>query len=191
MKKIFIIGNIGSGKSTFCDLFCSLLNLNNYACDYLDLDSVGHDAYKDKIFVEELEQVFGKGTTRESLSKTVFSNADKLHQLNALFEHYIYEQMIDFIDNSKVDFVIIEESAFSGAKDKFAATADIIVYIDSEPEIRCRRWIDKGHSSDDFKNRNSSQLTASEIKKFADFVIENNTDLENLKEQAIDLIKKL
>lgn len=190
MKKILSIGNIGSGKSTFSDLLCELLNSGSSTCDYLDLDCVGHAAYKDLNFMQKLEQVFGNGVTKESISKIVFSDMDKLHQLNTLFEPYIYEQMQDFINNSKADYVIIEESAFSGADDKFAAIADVIVYVDSKPEIRAQRWIDKGHTLDDFEKRNSSQLTGQEIKKVADFVIENNTDLDNLKEQAVDLIKK-
>lgn len=72
----------------------------------------------------------------------------------------------------------------------------LIVYVDSKTEIAYQRYIERENHKIDFQefttiHEREIQQGLGKIKTIADFVIENNSDLDNLKTQVDSLIPKL
>ncbi len=194
MKKIFVIGSIGGGKTTFCKMLQDELGERGFVAVGIDLDFIALSLSKNSKIQKQICDEFGQYDTREDLSKLVFHDIEALSRLNEITHPYIYEQMKQNLDNYEemgTDFVIVEETAYSGKNDKFSKHADVLVCVICDDGQRQARCIEKGLPLVDFTQRNSLQVSQVAMMDDADFIINNNGDSEALKAKVKEFVDTL
>lgn len=194
MKKIFVIGSIGGGKTTFCKMLQDELGERGFVAVGIDLDFIALSLSKNSKIQKQICDEFGQYDTREDLAKLVFHDIEALSRLNEITHPYIYEQMKQNLDNYEemgTDFVIVEETAYSGKNDKFAKHADVLVCVICDDGQRQARCIEKGLPLVDFTQRNSLQVSQVAMMDDADFIVNNNGDSEALKAKVKEFVDTL
>ncbi|HEY7750948.1 MAG TPA: dephospho-CoA kinase [Ignavibacteriaceae bacterium] len=185
--KVGITGNIGSGKSTFCDYLIQkgypLINADELSKEILSIDL----AVRSRIIKEFGEQAFLKNSVNTKyLAEKVFSNKQKLLKINSILHPIVLkktDQLCEQYFSSNKNIVFIEAALIYEVK--IEKQFDIITVIASDFEIRKQRIIKSGKfSAEQFEKRNSSQVDQDTKIKKADFVFYNNDSIEQLHRKA-------
>lgn len=133
MTIIGLTGRAGSGKSE-----AEKVILAHFSCHLLDLDKMGHEVLNEPFVLQRLIETFGSEIlvnntiNRKSLGAIVFSEKEKLNQLNLIVHPFIKMKVVTFLENHPKEDVII-----SGALLKeigLSSYCKFIVVIDSEEE---------------------------------------------------------
>ena len=191
MRKIFVIGNIGCGKSTFCKMLEEELTKLGRAVATINLDKIATGISKNAEIQEQIKAEFGEYETREDLARIVFKSKDALDKLNAIMHPIIYEQMLTNFNNYEemgTDYVIVEETAYQGENDRFARHADFLVCVICDEGLRQARCIEKGMHLVDFAQRTTLQISQMSMMADADIIINNNNDAVGLREKVLNFI---
>lgn len=174
MQTIGLTGGIGSGKTTVLNVFASL----GVPC--FVADEVAKSYYRDPQFLQDIAGQFGShvlnqdGTLcRQALAQVVFSNPEKLQQLNGIIHPRVAEDFHRWCEaNASHDILLLEsailyESGFDVLVDKV-----VEVYLDKEERVR--RTMDRDHTSRELiLARMDNQLSDEEKLFRADYVILN------------------
>lgn len=192
MRKIFVIGNIGCGKSTFCKMLEEELTKLGRAVANINLDKIAIGISKNAEIQKKIKAEFGEYETREDLARIVFKSKDALDKLNAIMHPIIYEQMLTNFNNYEemgTDYVIVEETAYQGSNDRFARHADFLVCVICDEGLRQARCIENGMHLVDFAQRTTLQVSQMSMMADADIIINNNNDAVGLREKVIHFIE--
>ena len=192
MRKIFVIGNIGCGKSTFCKMLEEELTKLGRAVAIVDLDKIAIGISKNADIRKQIIDEFGDYKDREDLARVVFKSKEALNRLNEITHPYIYEQMLlnfEKYEEMGTDYVIVEETAYQGTNDRFASHADILVCVICDEGLRQARCIEKGIHLMDFAQRTTLQPSQMSMMADADIIINNNNDASNLREKVNHFIE--
>lgn len=195
IKLVAITGSIGAGKTTAAKYIESL----GFPVVYTD--ELAKFVMNNNVeVIDQLKNVFGESIYDEKnvldsklLSKLIFDNCDKgddkLARLNAIVHPPTIDMMIKEIEklienDHKLIFV---ESALiyeASLQDGF----DYVIVIDAPENIRLERSANRLKLSvDEIRKRNCKQISTETKKEFADFVIENTGNIEQL-HKSVDLI---
>lgn len=196
MKTIFIIGGIGSGKSTVVDLFDEL------GARVIDLDAVGHEALNDSLVKDKLVEVFGSNILDESgvvirkhLANRAFSSNEMLMKLNTItfphIERLMKKQIAALAQTDENDFVVIEASSYNPDKTNLSFKPDYIIAVTAPEEERIKRAVKSGFSEEDARSRNKVQPTDQQRISWADRVIHNDSSLDDLRSQVTSIVQSL
>lgn len=191
MLAIGLTGNIGCGKSSLS----KILEANSF--DIIDADLISRDIMNNKELLESIFETFGNniknidGTlNRKKLGNIVFNDDKKLKKLNSLTHPAIKNEIKKRIDNLKnknkgfaiVDAALLVEGGFLGLVDK-------LVVITCKESVQLERVKKRDNLTEsEAMDRIKSQMSQSEKVKFADYVIDNSLDLEELNYEAHKLI---
>jgi len=189
MIKIAIAGNIASGKSEAGKYLSSM--------DYvvLDTDVMTHDILIDKpdaaiAFKDYDIFEFGR-LSREKLGKLVFSNPDLKQKLEDIVHPLILNEIetaFKTFEGEKAVFVLVPLLFEAGWEKLF----DKIIFVAADDEIRLKRLIKRNNlSKSDALLRLSSQNSQDEKIKKSDFVIYNNSTLDELRKNIDKALKTL
>ena len=181
--KIAITGGIGSGKSTVCDVF----NSKGYTIINADQISKEFLASSEKI-QKEVKKHFGKAAildgkpNKEYLAEKVFDDIENLKKLNSILHPPTIQKIKEMMrqDLQRKNIVFVEAALIYEAKmqDMF----DYVLVIAAPDDDRIKRLMDRDNSSrEKILSRMKNQIPQEEKKKLADFVIENNRSLVELK----------
>ncbi|HIJ59214.1 MAG TPA: dephospho-CoA kinase [Nitrospirae bacterium] len=183
MKVIGITGNIGMGKSTVGKFFRELEAL------VVDTDEIVNDLLNEGYVRQELLGLFGEEIISNSvinkkvIAEIVFNDSEKRQQLEKILHPLIFER-IDGIkrENSDRKFLFIEAALIFEChyEDKF----DYIINVFSRPDLAIQRLIKRGYKEQDAINRLNSQMPYRQKNELSDFIIENNSDENHLKEEV-------
>ena len=138
------------------------------------------------------ESVYNNGILNTNLlSSIVFSDPEKIKQLNNLVHPKVEEDFNQWVAKNIKKPILVKEAAIlieSGAY----LTMDKIVLIVSEKSTRLNR-VSKRDNTDliSIENRIKLQMQDDEKFKYADYVIENNSTLKSLKTELIKVINKI
>ncbi|MGB9702245.1 MAG: dephospho-CoA kinase [Candidatus Kapaibacteriota bacterium] len=200
IKIVAITGSIGSGKSTVAKFIEEMGYPVIKTDDLAKIVMLNDKEVKRKLIQEFGENIYDKNGVLDSklLSSIVFDKIDtnhtKLAKLNRIIHPVVIEQMIIEIEKfvQMGEALIFVESALiyeTGLDEGF----DYIIDVDCKEELRIKRTAERLKlSEEEIRNRDSVQLSAQVKKKLADFVIENNNNLEKLRfstEFVIEMIK--
>lgn len=191
---IGLTGGIGTGKSTVSQI------LQEKKFPVIDLDTISHEVIKIPKVIEKIVENFGKEVlensgnfenenntiriSREKLGKIIFENKEKRLLLNSIMHpeilHTMREQISKYKKNNKIIFVEIQLLFEVQWEKEF----DYILLISAKKSTQIRRILERDkRSENDALNIINSQLSLDEKKKRSDFVIENDGNIEELKEK--------
>ena len=185
MLRIAITGNIASGKSQ-AEKFISSLGYPVY-----DSDKIAHEVLNDiKEFYDY--DVFTEGKIdRKKLGSLVFSNPDIKKKLENLTHPQIKSKILCIFDMHKSDdfvFVSVPLLYEAGFDDIF----DKVLLIKSNSNIQLKRLMSRNNlSEEDALKRIYAQLSQEHKEKYADFIIENNSTIEELQTKINEFITEL
>ena len=192
MLKVGVTGGIGSGKSTVSRFFSALgvpvCDSDQRAKSLMQYD----DSIRSKIKIEFGDNAYHKNELNRSyLAEIVFKNESKLKQLNAIVHPVVKTDFINWLSQNSNAKLIIKEAAImieSGAyKD-----LDKLIVVNASRNQKIK-WIkQRDHLSlDDIENRIQNQLSDEIRNQYADFIIENNSGIMELKQQVLSIYNKL
>lgn len=190
MLKIGITGGIGSGKSTVAKVF-GLLDVPLYNAD----DAAKKLMNESSIIRKQLIETFGSeaytatGLNRPWLAAEVFSNPQKLQQLNSIVHPIVIQHGIDWMKTQKAPYTLKEAAIFfeSGS----AAGLDFIIGVYAPESLRIKRVTHRDHITEkEVLARMSRQINEEVKMKLCDFVIYND-DQQLVIPQVLALHEKL
>tara|TARA_Y100000816_G_scaffold199689_1_gene146463 strand:+ start:41 stop:613 length:573 start_codon:yes stop_codon:yes gene_type:complete len=186
MRKIAIVGDIGSGKTFFSKLF---------GYPVFNADLVVSNLYKkDKFLFRKIKKKFpDKVSTfplkKEDLLKIIFHKHTNLNTLGKIIHPKVRKKMKDFLKiNKKKKFVVLDVPLF--LENRLNTKKDIIIFVDPDKkkiiqELKRRKNINLKLINILKKN----QLPAGIKKKKSTYVIKNNF-VRNTAKKNVSLIMK-
>lgn len=171
MLKIAITGNIASGKSTVE----KIIEDNGYKV--YDTDKIAHKILENS---EETKEAFGT-IDRKEIAKIVFSNPEKLKLLESIIHPKVKEEILKIFDSEeKLVFISVPQLFETGFNNLF----DKIIFVTANENLRKERLIKRNSlAPEEAQKRIDAQKNLNK-KELSDFIIENNSSLENLQEQV-------
>lgn len=188
---IGITGSIACGKSEFVKL------LKTSGFHVYSTDKIGHDVLFIDEVKEQLVDKFGNlilspdnSIDRKKLSEIVFQDKTKLEYLNSVTHPHIFNLMNNLVHKSHSKYIFFEVPLLFEAK--LEKSFDFIITISAKPESQLIRLMKRDNlSKEEAINKISSQLASPIKEEKADYVISNNSVLEDLKLQLSSLLEIL
>ena len=182
MLKIGLTGNIASGKSEAEKIISKL------GFKIIDLDEISHKILEnDENAKSEILKAFNT-LDRKALGKIIFSNKNKRKELENIIHPKLNNFIEQFFDENKDEKAVFVSGAtiFEAGFDK---TFDKIILIDAENETKIKRLMKRNNLSyDEALLRLNCQKNN---KEKTEFVIENNSTLENFEDKIKNLLQKM
>ena len=195
MVVIGITGNIGSGKSSVCQI------LANLGATIIDADKLGHETYRPHSQAwQEIVAAFGKEIIkpdeeidRQKLGQIVFSNPNALTQLNQIVHPQAYriaQEKIEHYRRQGTKAVALEATLLIEAK-WTPLVNKVWLVIAPETIVVQRLAQHKGITETQTLARLKSQMPVEEKMKYADEIIRNDGNTSQLEARVTELWHKL
>lgn len=189
---IGLTGQSGAGKTTICE------QLLNNDCYVLNCDKLAHVVLNSPKCLQKIVDEFSssildsdKNLNRKALAAIVFGDRDKLDKLNKITHPIIIDEISNKIEeNKKINDIIILDAPtlFESGADKLC---DKIIGVVSNEENLIKRIMARDNIDiQAVKQRLSKQHNIDFFKEHCDYIIENNFDICDLKEQINNIIKR-
>lgn len=211
MRTFFLIGGIGSGKSSTLDAFS---DLGAYT---VDLDKIGHDILHSPKIIHSISQSFGREVLnddgqidRARLAKKAFADKDATAKLNLITHPAIMSEAlrrVQLAQRQSCPCAIVEFSAYRGPEatwkaanehaDKFPSTLALVrqiqgvIAVVAPEDMRIARACAKGFQREDVLNRIAQQPTDDQRRAWADYVIVNDGSLSKLTSQVHNVFQQI
>ncbi len=186
---IAVTGLLASGKSTFVEA------LGDLGAETVSADEVVHDLLAgDEETIDAVTRRFGeevrgeRGIDRKALSREVFGDAGALRDLEEILHPRVREETERRAAASGADLFVAEiPLLFEGGRgDQFDYTVAV-----TTPAERRRAWAEeRGMGKEQRRAIEDRQLSGEEKARRADVVVENDGDLDKLREQAKALVDR-
>jgi dephospho-CoA kinase len=192
LKKVGLTGGIGSGKSYVAQIFAHL----GVPIFYADADA--KEVLNQPDILAQLSTLFKadiidpntKLANRKKIAEIVFSDANKLNQLNQLI-HPITKQNFElWAAQNKSHGYVIKEAAvmFESGANKLL---DKIITVSSPLNLRIKRVMQRDHvAKEEVTKRINNQISEEERIKLSQFVIYNN-EIDLLLPQVLKIHEQL
>ena len=196
MKIIGITGGVGAGKSTVLDHLEKQYN----AC-VLQADKIGHLVMEPGgICYGQVIALFGKQIIkndktidRKMVSDVVFAHEEMLQKLDDIIHPAVKSYILDKIEEQKkagCTLMIVEAALL--LEDHYDAFCDKVWYIHTDQEIRIERLMSsRGYTREKAENIIARQATEGFFREHADYIIQNNGDLDETWRQIEEGIRAL
>jgi dephospho-CoA kinase len=187
---VAVTGSFASGKSTFVGMLGAL------GAETVSADEVVHDLLtEDEETIARVAGRFGedvlkeRGIDRRALGRKVFGDAEALQDLEDILHPLVQRETRRRIETSGADLFVAEiPLLFEGRRSgTFDYTVAVVV-----PEERRRAWAaQRGVDEAALRAIEQRQLPQEEKARRADVVVQNDGDLDKLREQARELREKI
>ena len=172
-KIIGLTGGIGSGKTTIANHFMEA-NIPVYIAD----DEARKIMQSEEI-IDSIKKTFGDSIfddailNREKLSQIVFSDPEKLKQLNAIIHPAVRKHFQNWVLNHKNALFVIYEAAILFESGSYK-NCDLIITVTAPLETRIQRVIQRDKTTrEQVLQRINAQWNDDQRIAKSDFVIEN------------------
>ena len=196
MKIIGITGGVGAGKSTVLDHLEKQYN----AC-VLQADKIGHLVMEPGgICYGQVIALFGKQIIkndktidRKMVSDVVFAHEEMRQKLDDIIHPAVKSYILDKIEEQKkagCTLMIVEAALL--LEDHYDAFCDKVWYIHTDQEIRIERLMSsRGYTREKAENIIARQATEGFFREHADYIIQNNGELDETWRQIEEGIRAL
>lgn len=181
---IGITGGIGSGKSTVANFFAAY-GIPVYNAD----DRAKAIMNENPKVISQLKAIFGEKVYKNNqldrayLASLTFSNPEKLAQLNAIVHPAVFIDNDEWV-NAQDSKIVMKEAAIMIESGSYKDLDDLIV-VTADEETRINRVLERDKTTREaVENRIKNQLSEEERLKYANFVIQNNQGLDELKAEV-------
>jgi len=186
-----LTGGIGSGKSVVGNFFTEL------GIDVIDADRVSKNILDEnksakKLFVEHFGDKFidkNNNIDRALLRDEIFKDENKKEALESIIHPLVREEIFNFIKNSQSIYKIVMVPLIyeTNSQDFY----DKILVVECSEENQINRASKRDNkTNDDIMNIIKNQATSEQRKSIADEVINNDSSLNELKNQVIKIHQK-
>ena len=185
---IGIVGGVASGKSEVSQIMHSL------GAVVVDADVEGHAVLEDKEAKSELTAAFGREILdpegkidRKRLAQKAFTSDEARNRLNGITHPRIRQRCRNAInaamEAAESPAVVLDISLLLEAGEEYRP--DILVFVEAGEGLRASRAVGKrGWQEGELERRQAAQLSLDEKRKRADYVIENDGSLEDLRNRV-------
>ncbi len=199
MKKAFLeiglTGGIASGKSTVSRI------LSERGIPIIDADAFAHrlvepdgKAYHKVLKHFSSSILEGDKISRKKLAELVFLDKNALKELNAILHPLIIEEMErvtkELLEEKKGPIIITEAALLieTGYYKRF----DRVIVVSCSQETQIKRLMERDQMNrEEALARVDSQMLLDEKAKYADYIINTNCSLSEVKDKTIALHRKL
>lgn len=196
MPVIGLTGGIASGKSTVASLFQAK------GATVLDADVIARELVAPGASaLEEIRKRFGDEVIaqdgwldRSALGSIVFSDEQAREDLNEILHPRIFGKLREGIAQAGPEALVVVEAALlveSAPWDSGELKLDALVVVDSGVEHQIARALGRGMSEDEARARVEAQVSSTERRAAADYVIDNSGTPADLEEQFEMLWRQL
>jgi len=194
MKKIGITGNIAAGKTTVENI------ITEKGFKLIEADNICHFAMEEDLtIIKNIKNTFSNFNiidnngkiNRKILGEVIFSNLELKSKLENILHPYVKEKIQKFIsDNTNEDIIFISVPLlYETGMEKLC---DKTILVCADENIRLTRLIARNNFSQEHAlSRIKSQMPQEKKTELADFIIDNNSDLDSLKNQTEQILKEL
>lgn len=193
MYVVALTGGIGSGKSEAAKIFAEL------GVPVTDVDAISHAlTAAHQPLLQQIKATFGAafiladGTLdRTAMRQLVFSDDAARHQLNAILHPAIYQKALQQLqENAAAPYQILAIPLLFESP-RYLSHINRILLIDCDEKVQVARVKQRNNLSEaDIKAIILKQTPRDERIKLADDVIENNKNIEKLRENIIKIHNK-
>ena len=188
MKRVGILGDIGSGKSFVA---------KSFGYPVFDADKEVARLYKKDIKTfKKLKKLFPKyilsfPTKKSEITKAVLANKNNLKKIAHIVHSEIRKKMNFFLKKNKnKKFVILDIPLL--LENKINKKKDILVFVQSKKlDIEKRLKKREGYNKNIIENFRKIQLSLDYKKKVSHFIIENNFIKKSAKQDIKRILKKI
>lgn len=194
LRKVAITGGLSCGKSSVCRF------LKEQGAYVISADAVVHQHLtpltklgQEVISLLGPDIVDGSKINRSKIALKVFHDPKLLRKLEQLTHPVVKVEMESLYEkvskkNQYPLFVVEIPLLFeAGWSDWF----DVSVSVYADPAYCKARFVEQGHTEQEYDERMKFQIDPKEKVRLADYVIENNGSLDDLKKQTFNLFKTL
>jgi dephospho-CoA kinase len=188
---IAVTGPFASGKSALVSLLGELPGTETASADEI----VHHLMKNDRRTISRIIERFGErvrgseGIDRKALGREVFGDAGALRDLEEILHPLVRSETDRRIETSRAEVFVVEIPLLfeTGRGEDFDFTVAVTV-----PEERRRVWAEeRGLDEAALRAVEARQLTGEEKAGRADMVIQNDADLDRLRERAYELGRRV
>ncbi|MDR2206027.1 MAG: dephospho-CoA kinase [Flavobacteriaceae bacterium] len=191
-KTIGLTGGIGSGKTTVAQVI-EKMGFPVYYSDVRAKEIVNED----KVLKEKIKMLLGNTAydengfyDRKFVAEKVFNNSNLLQNLNTLIHPAVKTDFENWVKNQNSDFVFKETALLFELNLNETCYKSILVTADDR--LRIKRVMDRdGKTYREIENIMQKQMSEKAKCKLADFIIYNNSTLENLKVEIEKMLAAL
>ena len=194
MLSVGLTGNIASGKSIVESYFekkgISVINADDVTHELIDKDRNIQQRIK-KLFENEDILDENGAISRAKIGKIVFSDQDKLEELENILHPAVIKKIEEFFDEKRSEDIVIASVPLLLEID-IQPMFDKTILVCADKKIRLQRLMNRnGYSLEHALERINSQISQEEKRNIADFIIENNNDILELELQINKIIERL
>lgn len=187
MYVLALTGGLGSGKSTAAGVFAER------GAVVIDLDDIAKVLLEQAASVQERvvatfgTQVVGEGghIDRAALAAAAFGSEETTRQLNAIMHPAILATVAGALDTLALQGepprAVVLVVPLLVESPLFLEPVDAVLTISAHEETRIERAVARGMSREDAENRIARQAGDGERRDIADYVIENDGDVERFR----------
>lgn len=189
MKKLFVIGGMGAGKSTARKV------LTEDGVPAIDLDKVGHDVLRWDTVKDELVETFGADIlgddgqiSRPALAAKAFASPAETRKLNRITLPRIegaFTDQVDELERQGHKAVVVEYSVFKNRQTSLAYDADVVIAVLAPIDLRIQRAVASGWEEGDVRRRIAQQITDADRIEAADVVFNNDGTPDEIRNQVL------
>ena len=184
MLKVAIVGNIASGKSTV-ENFIKEMGYTVYDSDKISHDILAGSYAVRKMFAEDDILTDGQ-IDRKKLGAIVFKDKEKMKLLELILHPQIVTELLKIFQGEDSAVFVSVPQLFEA---NFEKLFDKIIFITADKNTRMERLMQRnGLSREDALLRIEAQAPDEEKISKCDFVIENNGDIEALKNRIRETV---
>ncbi len=195
MLSVGLTGGIGAGKSAVSRLLVS------YGAVLIDADKIAREVVEPGTpGLAAVVEAFGPGILaadgtldRPKLGSIVFSDADRLAQLNAIVHPLVGARSweLERAAEGDADAVVVHDVPLL-TENNLAELYDVVVVVDASPKTQLDRLVRlRGMPPSEARARMAAQATREQRLTIADLVIDNDGPLEDLEPQVRKLWTEL
>jgi dephospho-CoA kinase len=188
---VAVTGPIASGKSALVRYLGEMPGIETASADEIVHHLLNHDRRTISRVIERFgERVRGsEGIDRKALGREVFGDAEALRELEEILHPLVRGETDRRIEASEAEVFVVEIPLLfeTGRGEDFDFTVAVTV-----PEERRRVWAEeRGLDEAALLAVEARQLTGEEKARRADLVIQNDADLDRLRQRAYELGRRV